>query len=118
LRNFKLNFNLINFTYKNQSKNHHPKTHFQALVEVLYCIYHGENSPTFDQTALDFMFAADFFEMIPLRDHAAQYLAQNLEKENVFKVIHAALQLSLNKLAKEACEFVKLNVSEEESVSF
>lgn len=56
--------------------------------------------------------------MLPLRDFAASYLLRNLDKDIVFRVIHASLQLSLNKLTKKACEFVKFNVSDEEAVSF
>jgi hypothetical protein len=92
-------------------------TNFQALHEVLYCIYHGEKSSNFGQAAIDVLFAADFFGMLPLQDFATAYLFRNLNKENVFRVIHAALQLNLSKLTKKACEFVKLSVPEDQAVS-
>jgi hypothetical protein len=54
--------------------------------------------------------------MMSLRDHAADYLSEHINSDSVFKIIHAALQLNLNRLAKKACEYVKLNVPENESV--
>lgn len=90
---------------------------YKALYELLYCIYHGEHSSNFHQHALDVMFGADFFEMLQLRDFTANFLARNFDKDSVFRVIHAALQLNMNRLSKQACEYVKLNVPEEEAVS-
>ncbi|CAD5235772.1 unnamed protein product [Bursaphelenchus xylophilus] len=88
---------------------------YKALVEILYCVYHGEHSPAFKPNALDVLLAADFFEMVHLKDYTARFLGDNLGRSNVFRVIEVASKLNLNWLIKKACLFVKYEMTDNEA---
>ncbi|CAD5228380.1 unnamed protein product [Bursaphelenchus okinawaensis] len=89
---------------------------YKALVEILYCIYHGEHSPAFKPNAIDVIVATDFLGLVQLKEYTARFLGDNIDEGNVFKIIEIASKLNgLNWLIKKACLFVKYEINDKEA---
>ena len=91
---------------------------FEALTEILHCVYRGEHSPSLLSHAIDALAAADFLEMLSLRDHIAAFISRSLnENIDVFRVLMVAAQLGLTSLARDACAHIRSRASQEETAS-
>ncbi|KAI6206278.1 hypothetical protein M3Y94_00890300 [Aphelenchoides besseyi] len=87
----------------------------ETLLEILHCVYTGEHSSNFASNCIDVLQAADFLEMLDLRDHCARWMSANFDRVDPFRAVQVALQLGLNTLAKQACVHIRDRVTEEES---